>query len=56
MRRRVHLKALPRTLRKEEQVEPSYDAFRTLWRVALDVAWYDAEAGTRILVPVGTIF
>jgi len=34
----------------------SYDAFRTFWRVALDVAWYDAEAGTEYLRTVGTFF
>lgn len=33
-----------------------YDAFRTLWRVALDVDWYDSTAGTQYLENVSQVF
>ena len=34
----------------------SYDAFRTLWRVALDVSWYDSNQGRNYLKDIGLFF
>lgn len=33
-----------------------YDAFRTFWRVGLDVAWFDTPAGTTYLETMGSFF
>lgn len=33
-----------------------YDAFRTFWRVALDVSWYDSVSGTEYLKKIGAVF
>lgn len=33
-----------------------YDAFRTLWRVALDASWFDTEASTTYLNRIGVFF
>jgi endo-1,4-beta-D-glucanase Y/4-amino-4-deoxy-L-arabinose transferase-like glycosyltransferase len=33
-----------------------YDAFRTFWRVALDVSWYESTLGTEYLKKTGKVF
>lgn len=33
-----------------------YDAFRTFWRVGLDVEWFESEKGKRYLENIGSIF
>ncbi len=33
-----------------------YDAFRTFWRVALDVSWYDTALGSEYLTKTGAVF